>query len=81
VGTVGGLISVVEGTLIWAGMRGEVTPATALLVIGAAASLGGSDAIFSTKGRISPVYLAESLVEIRLIGFWVFGLARKRDGR
>lgn len=74
--TIGALISVIGAVLSLAGLRGSPGTETALLGIGSAASLGGSDIIYASRGRISRVYLVESLVEVGLIALWVFGLAK-----
>ena len=72
--TFGALISVVGGALALAGARRQVTAETALLGIGSAASLAGSDLIYSSRGRISPIYAVESVAEFGLIGLWLISL-------
>ena len=72
--TIGALITVVGAALTIAGARRKVTPELALLGVGSAASLAGSDVIYSSRGRIPPVYAVESVAEFSLIGLWFVGL-------
>lgn len=72
--TTGALITATGAALTVAGLRGEVTAETAVLGIGSAASLGSSDAIYSSHGRISIAYLLESFVEFALVIVWAVGL-------
>jgi UDP-N-acetylmuramyl pentapeptide phosphotransferase/UDP-N-acetylglucosamine-1-phosphate transferase len=72
--TIGGLITVIASVLIMAGVKRRTSPETAVLAIGSAGSLAASDIIYSLSGRISKIYLLESLAEFALIGLWVLGL-------
>lgn len=72
--TFGALITVIGLVLTLAGARRRVTTETALLGIGSALSLGASDTIYSSKGRIRPVYGIESIAEFALVAVWVAGL-------
>jgi hypothetical protein len=69
--TVGVLVAVVGGVLISAGARRRVTPETIALAAGCAAGLGGIDTYYAAKGRISPVYLADAVLEGALVGAWM----------
>jgi hypothetical protein len=73
--TVGVLVGVIGGTLLSAAVRRAITVETAGLAVGAAAGLGAVDAIFATRGRISPIYLADAAVEAALIAAWIRRLA------
>src|SRR3954465_6721217 len=68
--TVGVLVAAIGGALISAGARRAVTPEIAGLAIGSAAGLGLIDAIYSTKGRISKIYLADAAAEMVLVTAW-----------
>ena len=72
--TVGVLVAVIGGALIAAGARRSVTPEIAGLAIGSSAGLGLIDVVYSTKGRISKIYLADAAAEAALIAAW--GAAR-----
>jgi hypothetical protein len=73
--TVGVLVGVIGGTLLSAAVRRAITVETAGLAVGAAAGLGAVDAVFATRGRISPIYLADAAVEATLIAAWIRRLA------
>ena len=66
--TIGGLIAVV-GTALLVG-AGERSRGLKVLGIGSALALGASDAIYSLRGRISKVYLADAAAEAGVIGLW-----------
>jgi hypothetical protein len=68
--TVGVLVTVIGGALISAGARRAVTPEIAGLAVAAAAGLGIVDVVYSTKGRISKIYLADAAAEAALITAW-----------
>jgi hypothetical protein len=68
--TVGVLVTVIGGALIAAGARRAVTPEIAGLAVAAAAGLGVVDVLYSTKGRISKIYLADAAAEAALITAW-----------
>jgi hypothetical protein len=75
--TVGVLITVVGGVLVGAAARRRVTAEATALAIGSAAALGAVDTIYASKGRISPVYLADAAVEAALVAGWVVALAKR----
>lgn len=62
--TVGAIVTVAGGSLLSAVGRRRVTPETVGLAAGCAAALGMIDVVFVTRGRISPVYLADAVIEI-----------------
>lgn len=76
--TIGVLIAVVGGVLSLAGLKRQVNDEISLLAVGSAAGLAGSDLVYVSKGRISPVYLLDALAEMVLIALWAFAL-RKKD--
>lgn len=77
--TVGVLVAAVGGTLALAGARRRVTPEVALLGAASAAGLG---AVYASRGRIAPVYLADAAVEAGLVLTWaVAAIAAARPGR
>lgn len=69
--TVGVLVAAVGGVLLLADRRKRVTPELRVLGIASAGSLGLVDIVFSLRGRISKVYLADALVESALVAAWV----------
>jgi ABC-type cobalamin transport system permease subunit len=78
--TVGVLVSLIGGTLIVSGAKQAVTAETALLGASTAAGLAGIDITYTAKGRISPVYLLDAVLEAALVFGWiaVSGGARTR---
>ena len=81
--TVGVLVSVIGAVLILAGVRRTETAEVPLLAAGSAAGLTAIDVIYSTRGRISKVYLLDAVFETALIGAWgvAWGKRPRRDGR
>jgi hypothetical protein len=76
--TVGALITVIGGTLLTAGLRRQVTPEVRLLGVGSAAAFTLVDVIYTSRRRISPVYLLDALAEVALIAGWGVAYARSR---
>ncbi len=74
--TVGVLISVIGAALLLAGYRGEIVPSTILLAVGSAIVLTGVDVIYVTKRIIAPIYLLDAFVELLLIAWWLFVIAK-----
>jgi ABC-type cobalamin transport system permease subunit len=70
--TVGILVAVVGVVLSAAAWRRTVDAEVALLGVGSAAGLAAIDIVYSSKGRISKVYLLDALVEALLIAAWTF---------
>jgi len=71
--TAGILISAIGAALTVAGLQHEVTPALVTLGAGSAAGLAGIDLNYGLKRVISPVYLADAVLELLLVACW--GLA------
>jgi hypothetical protein len=65
--TLGGVIAVV-GLALLAG--DERRRATKLLGVGTALVLATADLVYTLRGRVSKVYLADAAVELGLIGLW-----------
>lgn len=76
--TVGALITTVGLVLLSAARRDRITPEIAGLGVGSAASLAAIDVVYVSRGRISPIYLADAVMETGFIAAWA--LARKRRG-
>lgn len=68
--TVGGLVGVVGGALLAAGLRRRVTPELKLLGAGSAAALAAIEGYYAVRGRISPIYLADAAAEVALLATW-----------
>jgi hypothetical protein len=66
--TLGGVISVIGAGLLSAAARRRVTPEVVGIAAGSAAALAVSDVVWVTRGRISPIYLADAVVETALAG-------------
>ena len=66
----GGLVTVVGGALVSAGLRRRVTPEMAAVGAGTAAVLAGIDVVYAARRRISPVYLGDAAAEGLLIAGW-----------
>jgi hypothetical protein len=68
--TVGGLVGVVGGVLIAAGVRRRVTPEVAAMAAGTAAVLAAIDVVYTARRVIRPVYLADAMGEALLLAGW-----------
>ena len=77
--TVGLLIAVIGGVLIWAGLRRQVDAPLAALAAGSAASLSAVDVVYVSKRRISPVYLLDFAAEAGIILAWLAVWFRKEE--
>lgn len=71
--TVGVLVLVIGGVLLWAAWRKRVTGELAALAVGAALGLTAIDVIYVAVGRIPPVYLLDAVAELALVCCWVAG--------
>lgn len=74
--TVGLLVLVIGAVLARAGVRaardGRALPwEVPAIAGGSAVALGGIDAYYAGKGRISTVYLADALVELAFVAAWL----------
>jgi hypothetical protein len=68
--TVGLLVAIVGGVLVSAAARNRITGEVAALGAATAAGLGAIDALYASKGRISPIYLADAALEAAIIASW-----------
>jgi hypothetical protein len=69
--TVGLFLVVIGVTLLSAGKNRRVTFEIFLLGLGSAVALGAIDIVYALKGRISPIYLLDAVVEIAFAGLWI----------
>jgi hypothetical protein len=69
--TVGTQVSATGAALARAAQRDRVTDELRLLGIGAAAGLGAIDIVHAARGRISPVYLLDAVLELALLSAWL----------
>jgi hypothetical protein len=74
--TVGVLVGVIGLVLITAARRRRIGPEIALLAIGSALGLAAIDTVYALSGVISPVYLADAVVELALVATWMLGRRR-----
>lgn len=74
--TAGVLIAVIGASLLADARR--PSRGSRVLGIGSAAALGGVDVVYSLRGRISKIYLADAVLEALLVGLWVAGGRRRR---
>jgi hypothetical protein len=77
--TVGVLVTVIGGVLAMAGLRRQTTREVPLLGIGSAAGLAAIDVIYASRGRISPIYLADAAANAAIIAAWLFVRRRGRS--
>ena len=68
--TVGGLVGVIGGALLVAGLRHRVTPELKLLGAGSAAALTAIEGFYVLRRRIPPIYLADAVAEVALLATW-----------
>lgn len=68
--TVGGLVGVIGGALLVAGLRRRVTPELKLVGAGSAAALAAIEGFYVLRRRIPPVYLADAAAEAVLLAAW-----------
>ncbi|MDN3512638.1 MAG: hypothetical protein QY310_15620 [Candidatus Jettenia sp. CY-1] len=72
VNTVGVLILVIGIVLIFARVRQNITYEILMLALGSAVGLTAIDSIYVMKKRIAPIYLLDALVQIPIIGSWIY---------
>jgi hypothetical protein len=77
--TVGSLIAVNGATMILAASDRDVSPATRLMCGASAGTLAAIDFTYSAKGRISPIYAADGVVESVIAGSWLLDEFRSRS--
>ena len=81
--TVGVLVGIVGGVLVSAASRKRVTGEVAALGAATAAGLGAIDAIYASKRRIAPIYLADAALEAAIVASWAVAtpMASRRASR
>lgn len=68
--TVGGLLAAVGGALLVGAFEERRSRSLVTLGVTAATVLATADVYFTAKGRISPIYLADAVVEAAMIAAW-----------
>ena len=66
--TTGVLVTAVGAAVLSGVLRRRVTPEIAALAAGSAAGMAAVDVVYVARGRISPVYLADAVVQLALLG-------------
>lgn len=74
--TVGILVAAIGAVLLLAWRRRRVEPEIGLLAAGSALGLAGIDLVYALAGVISPIYLADAVVELLIAGLWAAARAR-----
>jgi len=72
--TVGIVLAVIGLVLIVAQIQVEINTSIILLAIGSALSLALVEFIYVAKRVISPIYLADAVVELIFIGWWILSM-------
>ena len=72
--TVGVILAVIGGVLIYAQITASINPPVIVLAMGSAAALAIVEVIYVAKRVISPVYLADTAAELILIAWWLVDL-------
>jgi hypothetical protein len=70
--TVGIVLATIGATLVICKLNAQVNSPVIFLAIGSALSLTVVEVIYVAKRVISPIYLGDALVELVLIGWWVW---------
>jgi hypothetical protein len=73
--TVGLILAVIGAVLIMAQINGEINTSIISLATGSALSLAIVEFVYVAKRVISPIYLADALVELILIAWWLVTVA------
>jgi len=68
--TVGAVVLAIGGTLLLAARRGDESPSVRTLGMTSAAALAAIELRYGLSGEISPVYLADSVLELGLVVAW-----------
>jgi hypothetical protein len=69
--TVGVLVMAIGAALVHAGLTHRRDAGTAILSAGTAAGLTGVEAVYVARRRISPVYLADAVLQCTVLGAWL----------
>ena len=65
--TVGALVTVAGAGLVSAGRSGRDTPEIAGMAAGCAVALGAIETVYVARGRISPVYLLDAVLQAGIL--------------
>jgi len=79
--TVGALVLVIGAVLLVAGWRRQKAVEILLLAVGSALALTAVDVIFVSQRRISPIYLLDAIIELALIGLWVYAWVEEQRNK
>jgi len=74
--TVGLLLAVIGGVLIFAQVNAQINMPVIILAIGSALSLAVVEFVYVAKRVISPIYLGDAFLELILVGWWIFTIVR-----
>lgn len=69
--TVGVLVTAIGATILCAAYRDRIDLEILVLAVGSAAALTAIDVIYVSKRVIAPIYLADAVLEIALIAWWL----------
>jgi hypothetical protein len=69
--TVGVLVVVIGSVLITAARRSKIGVEVVALAVGSALGLAGIDIVYVLSRTISPIYLADAVVELGLVTAWM----------
>lgn len=72
--TVGALVAVIGGVLLFTYFQETITTPIILLGIGSALALLIIDVVYVTKDIIEPIYLLDAIVEAALIIWWLIDI-------
>jgi hypothetical protein len=72
--TVGLLLAIIGAGLIYAQINAQINATLILIAIGSALSLAIIEFIYVARRVISPIYLADAIAELILIGWWVLDI-------
>ena len=74
--TVGVLLVAIGGGLIFAAAGRQFVPGLIFIAMASAAALLGIELVYVRKRVISPIYVADALVELGFVVWWALCLAR-----
>jgi len=77
--TMGGLIAAIGGAVAAGALDRRMPHSVRVLAATSAAVLAASDVIYVARRRISPIYLADAVVEIALASAWSWSARRARQ--
>jgi hypothetical protein len=72
--TVGIILAVIGAVLIYAQINADIHTSIIMLAVGSALSLVIVEFVYVTKRVISPVYLADAVIELIFIGWWILSI-------